>query len=282
MSASEAVASLPYIDRLQQSKGGFVFDNFRRNNRLESMGVKWPEKRKTGTTICAIVVKDAVILAADTRATEGPIVADKNAEKLHKIASRIYCAGAGTSADLDHVTHLISSNVELHRLDTNREPRITTVVSMLSQMLFKYQGHVGCHLLLGGVDFTGPHLYKVHPHGSTDWVPFDSMGSGSLNALAVLEARYKDNMSIEEGKELAVNAIRCGIFNDLGSGSNVDVCVIEKDKTTYLRNIDVPNPRPFRMPQQATFKTGTTEVLRQNIEHIKQHVVVEEVTMSDD
>ena len=43
---------------------------------------------KSGTTICGIQLKDAVILAADTRATEGPMVADKNCEKLHYIAAR--------------------------------------------------------------------------------------------------------------------------------------------------------------------------------------------------
>jgi len=32
-----------------------------------------------------------VILGADTRATEGPIVADKNCGKIHYMAPNIYC-----------------------------------------------------------------------------------------------------------------------------------------------------------------------------------------------
>ena len=47
-------------------------------------------------------------IAADTRATAGSIVADKNCEKLHKLAPNIYCAGAGTAADCDHVTSKLS------------------------------------------------------------------------------------------------------------------------------------------------------------------------------
>jgi len=31
------------------------------------------------------------------------------------------------------------------------------------------------------------------------------------------------------------DAICAGVFNDLGSGSNVDVCVITKDKVDYVR-----------------------------------------------
>jgi 20S proteasome subunit beta 2 len=36
-------------------------------------------------------------------------------------------------------------------------------------------------------------------------------------------------------------AIEAGIFNDLGSGSNVDVCVITKGNVEYLRNYGKPN-----------------------------------------
>ena len=35
---------------------------------------------------------------------------------------------------------------------------------------------------------------------------------------------------------MAVEGIEAGIFHDMGSGSNVDICVITKDKCTYLRN----------------------------------------------
>ena len=40
--------------------------------------------------------KGGIVLGADTRATEGPIVADKNCEKIHFLAKNMYCCGAGT------------------------------------------------------------------------------------------------------------------------------------------------------------------------------------------
>lgn len=51
-----------------------------------------------------------IVLGADTRATAGT-VADKNCEKIHYIAPNIYCCGAGTAADTEMTTQLISSNV---------------------------------------------------------------------------------------------------------------------------------------------------------------------------
>lgn len=62
---------------------------------------------KTGTTIAGIVYKDGVVLGADTRATGGTEVADKNCEKIHYLAPNIYCCGAGTAADTEKTTELI-------------------------------------------------------------------------------------------------------------------------------------------------------------------------------
>ena len=43
-------------------------------------------------------------MAADTRATGGSTVGDKNCEKIHYMAPNIRACGAGTAADCDHVT----------------------------------------------------------------------------------------------------------------------------------------------------------------------------------
>lgn len=48
------------------------------------------------------------------------------------------------------------------------------------------------------------------------YVPFYSMGSGSLAALGILEAKYQENLSIENGITLVAEAIEAGIFHDLG------------------------------------------------------------------
>lgn len=52
-----------------------------------------------------------------------------------------------------------------------------------------------------------PYL-QIYPHGSTDSLPYCTMGSGSLNAMAVFEAGYKDDMSREEAVDLVTKAIR--------------------------------------------------------------------------
>lgn len=92
-----------------------------RNALLEAESSKFgfnaPAARKTGTTICGVVYKvrkralcvfqkrydlshlhqrislslsqDGIVLGADTRATEGMVVADKNCSKIHYISPNI-------------------------------------------------------------------------------------------------------------------------------------------------------------------------------------------------
>lgn len=51
----------------------------------------------------------------------------------------------------------------------------------------------------------------MHPHGSVDCLPFDAMGSGSLNAMSMLETKYRDDMPKEEAMDLVAAAIKFGV-----------------------------------------------------------------------
>jgi len=259
--------------------GGFDFSNHTRNAALHASGVPLPKATSTGTTIVGCLFDGGVVIAADTRATSGPIVADKNCEKLHFITPQIWCAGAGTAADTEFTTALISSNLELHALSTGRKPRVVTCMTMLKQHLFRYQGHIGAYLVVAGCDPTGAHLFTVHAHGSTDKLPYVTMGSGSLAAMSVFETQWKGNLTRQEAIDLCSEAIKAGIFNDLGSGSNVDVCVITAEKATLMRNHITPNQRERKM-RDYRFKKGTTAVLNEKIikrEDISKYVTVHEL-----
>ena len=88
-------------------------------------------------------------------------------------------------------------------------------------------------------------LLQVYPHGSTDSLPYCTMGSGSLNAMAVFEDGFQEDMGVEDAKKLVARAIRSGIYNDLGSGSNVDLCIIYKDKVRQIRRPFICTPQPM-------------------------------------
>lgn len=152
-------------------------------------------------------------------------------------------------------------------------------MTMLKQHLFRYQGHIGAYLVVAGCDPTGSHLFTVHAHGSTDKLPYVTMGSGSLAAMSVFESTWQATLTREAAIKLCSEAILAGIWNDLGSGSNVDVCVITPEKTQLLRNYITPNVREKKM-RDYKFPRGTTNVLAQKIitkEEISKYVTVEDI-----
>lgn len=142
---------------------------------------------------------------------------------------------------------MIASNLLLHRAQTERASTVRTALTLLKSALFRYQGHIGAALVLGGVDSDGPHLFTVYPHGSSDSLPYAAMGSGSLAAMATLETGYYENMTLVDATNLVTRAILAGILNDLGSGSFVDLCVIDKADVQYFRNYESTIQRTFRM-----------------------------------
>jgi 20S proteasome subunit beta 2 len=92
-------------------------------------------------------------------------------------------------------------------------------------------------------------------------LPFGTMGSGSLAAMGILETRYKDNMNEQEAVELAKMAIEAGIFNDLGSGSNVDIFVVKREGCKKMESYRVYNQKVFSNSNNYTFTYGTTPIL---------------------
>mmetsp|Transcript_1582 Transcript_1582/g.3511 ORF Transcript_1582/g.3511 Transcript_1582/m.3511 type:complete len:298 (+) Transcript_1582:171-1064(+) len=229
---------------------GFSFENVLRNQHMMTLGgsENFPAAKKTGTTICGMVYKDGVVLGADTRATSGSEVAEKNCEKIHYLSPNMYCCGAGTAADTEMITQLISSQLELLRMNTHSQSRVVTACTLLKRRLFQHQGHISAALVLGGCDINGPGIYQIHPHGSTAKLNYTTMGSGSLAAMAMFESSWREDMDEAEAVKLVQRAITAGIFNDLGSGSNCDVCVIRTDQSVdYRRNDLTPNEiKPIR------------------------------------
>jgi 20S proteasome subunit beta 2 len=133
----------------------------------------------------------------------------------------------------------------------------------LSEHAFKYGGHVGTHLIIGGYDVKGPQLMSVQHDGNSYGAPYLTLGSGSLAADGIFESNFREGLERQEAIDLVVAAIKAGIIHDLGSGSNVDVCVIEKDKVWHQRSYIKGAERLYHKPEGYKFKKERVQVLEE-------------------
>ncbi|EIJ94546.1 20S proteasome subunit beta 2 [Nematocida parisii] len=224
---------------------------------------------KTGTTIVGVKGNTFVILAADTRSTNGPIIADKNVSKIHTISKNISCCGAGTAADTRYTTKMAETALHLFSLKYNRVPLLSYCVNILKRHLFSYQGHISASLILGGVDEHGPGLFGIHPHGSVDTLPYTAQGSGSYAAIGMLETGWKPDMSEQEAIDLACKAIEAGIRNDLYSGSNIDICIIRQDSQEVFQK---EHKRTYKEIGKKGERANTYVYPRESVKILKEDV----------
>ena len=88
-----------------------------------------------GTTTVGLVCKDAVILAADKRATAGFIV-NKHTQKIHKVNERMGVTMAGLVSDAQLLVKLIRAEVKLKDLQTLRKTSTREAANLLAGMLY--------------------------------------------------------------------------------------------------------------------------------------------------
>ncbi|MFX1499190.1 MAG: proteasome subunit beta, partial [Promethearchaeota archaeon] len=54
-------------------------------------------------------------------------------------------------------------------------------------------------------------------------------GSGQNFSYGVLEAKYKDNLTAKEGKDIVIKAVTSSIIRDMASGNGIDIAVVRKE-----------------------------------------------------
>ncbi|GKV07841.1 hypothetical protein SLEP1_g19553 [Rubroshorea leprosula] len=174
------------------------------------------------------------------------------------LGKRVLKIEAGTAADTEAVTDMVSSQLQLHRYQTGRRSRVVTALTLQKDHLCKHQGYVQAALVLGGVDFTGPHLHTgvlplIYPHGSVDTLPFATMDSCSLAAMVIFESKYREGLTgslpvlfDEEMKEYSLS---------------LRLYALLWDRTSYF----VSRPKPHLLTTVGTGSQGHKECLRNHL-----------------
>jgi proteasome beta subunit len=192
---------------------------------------------KTGTTILGIVCKEGIVMAADRQTSAGNLVVNKNKRKVTKLNDYIVISWTGGVADAQRIGKIISAELKLKELKSCSRPTVKQAANLTSMITYsQIRQHsmipsiVGT--LIAGFDENGSaELYTIEPAGSVQKVEdYDAnFGSGMPYVLGLLERQYKKDMSIEQGVELAKEALKSSTQRDMASGYGIDVFTITKD-----------------------------------------------------
>jgi proteasome beta subunit len=188
-------------------------------------------KLSTGTTTVGFITKEGLILATERRATMDYFIAHKVAQKLYEIDKYIGMTTAGLVGDLQLLVRYLRAEATLYRLKNKKYMSIKAATTMISNILneTKYMPYY-VSLIIGGWDSTGYHVYGIDAAGGAIEDKYVSAGSGSLFVYGVLEDSYHDDLTLDDGINLAIRAINAAMRRDSASGDGIDVATItEKD-----------------------------------------------------
>ena len=190
------------------------------------------EQIMKGTTTVGLIFKDGVVLATEMRATMGNLIASKRAKKIYKITPRIAMTTAGGVGDAQQLVRIIQVECSLYEMRRGKTKSVGAASTLLSNYLNQnryYPYYV--QLLMGGFDDDGPSVYSVDALGGVSREDeIVATGSGAPIAYGVLEDQFRPDMSEGEAKDLAIRAVRSAMRRDAGSGEDIMVVVIMKDK----------------------------------------------------
>ncbi len=197
----------------------------------------------TGTSIVGIICKDGIVMAADRQVTGGQsIILHKNFQKVNKLTDYLVLSYTGTVSDAQMLAKVIPANLRLKELKSKKRPTVKEAANLIAITCFQnirqpsmLPSIVGS--LIGGFNEDGSvELYTTAPGGDIVKVEdYDAnFGSGMPYILGLLERQFKENMSVKEGVELAIETLKSSTQRDVGSGFGIDVFTITKEGINHV------------------------------------------------
>ncbi|AKU07188.1 MULTISPECIES: archaeal proteasome endopeptidase complex subunit alpha [Haloferax] len=195
------------------------------------------EAVKRGTASIGVRTPEGVVLAADKR-SRSPLMEPTSVEKIHKADDHIGIASAGHVADARQLIDFARRQSQVNRLRYGEPIGIETLTKEVTDHIQQYTQVGGARpfgvaLLIGGVENGTPRLYETDPSGTPyEWKAV-SIGADRGDHQEHLEENFRDDLTLDEGIELALEAI--GSTSEEGtSPDGVDVATVSAETERFV------------------------------------------------
>eukprot|EP01054_Gregarina_sp_Poly1_P000593 Gregarina_sp_Poly_1__592@NODE_113_length_13886_cov_267_363051_g100_i0_p8_GENE_NODE_113_length_13886_cov_267_363051_g100_i0NODE_113_length_13886_cov_267_363051_g100_i0_p8_ORF_typecomplete_len277_score30_34Proteasome/PF00227_26/8_1e48_NODE_113_length_13886_cov_267_363051_g100_i057056535 len=189
-------------------------------------------KFKKGTTTLAFRFQGGVIVACDSRASQGSFIASQTVRKIIEINDFLLGTMAGGAADCSFWERFLAEQCRIYELRNGERISVSHASNLLANIFYHYRGYgLSCGTMITGYDVKkkSASLYMVDDDGTRIAGDLFSVGSGSTYAYGVLDSHYKWDLTKEEAHDLARRAIVHATHRDGASGGLVRVYWINEN-----------------------------------------------------
>ena len=169
------------------------------------------ETVKRGATVLGIACPDGVVLAAEERATS-KLQDPTFMWKIFQIDEHVGAAVAGLSCDAHILVDQARVYAQSNRLLYDEPIDVEILTRRIGEIKQLYTQHAGVRpfgisMLFGGLDRKGSRLFWTDPSGAFLAYKAWAIGAGGDAANEILEADYKDTMTLDDAVVLALKCM---------------------------------------------------------------------------
>lgn len=157
-----------------------------------------------------VLTKEGVLLAAKKKRIAKLIDKSKGTEKMYELDTHVACAAAGITSDTNILVDYLREVCQKHRFTYGEEIPVEMLVQRvcdLKQSYTQYGGlrPYGVSFLYAGWDrYYGYQLYMCDPSGNYGGWKATAIGANHQTAESIMKTDYKDDMTLEDAKKMAV------------------------------------------------------------------------------
>jgi len=194
------------------------------------------EAVKRGSASIGVRTADGVVLLADKR-SHSPLMEPASIEKLHKADDHIGIASAGHVADARQLIDFSRQQAQVNRLRYGEPMGVETLTKTVTDYIQRYTQIGGARpfgvaLVVGGIENGEPRLFETDPSGTPyEWKAL-AIGANRADIRTYLEERYDEELTLEEGVELALGALS-DATDELLEPDGLGLATIDVDTARY-------------------------------------------------
>jgi proteasome alpha subunit len=194
------------------------------------------EAVKRGTASIGVRTPEGVVLAVDKR-IRSPLMERDSVEKIHKADDHIGIASAGHVADARQLIDFARRQAQVNELRYGEPVGVETLTKEVTDYIQQYTQVGGARpfgvaLIIAGIADGEPKLYETDPSGTPyEWKAL-AVGADRGDIREYLEENYTDEMTLDEGIELALASL-ASVNDDELRPEGIGVATIDTETETF-------------------------------------------------
>jgi len=217
------------------------------------------ETVKRGATVLGIASPEAVVLAAEERATS-KLQDPSFMWKIFQIDEHVGAAVAGLSCDAHILVDQARIYAQSNRLLYDEPIDVEILTRRIGEIKQLYTQHAGVRpfgisILFGGVDRKGSRIFWTDPSGAYLAYKAWAIGAGGDTANEILEGEYKDSITLDESVVLALKCMS-KVLEEKIDAQKIRIALIPSETRKFVKLAPVDVDKYLKKLESAK-KAGT-------------------------